>query len=664
MAESKLTSFQRLSIALGGENNSITSPGATYNVSQYNIGNADANRILYRTTDKEDYETKRLELSQEKYLASAWVRTINDVSLSNWNNISDILMMFRDADLMDTFPEIGAALTLVSEEATTLNNEGKMLNIYSSSDRIKSILEDLFVNRLDVHMTGPMIIRSMCKYGNHYNLLNIDKDKGVKGWSSLPVYEMERRENGLSVNGSSNIDPNTIKPTIFVRTGKNSAACEFEEWQIAHFRLLTDAQYLPYGVSYLNSGRRHFRMLALMEDMMLLYRLERSIERRVFKIFVGDIDDADVKAYVEQVANRFKRTPIIDPQTGQLDLRKNILAASDDYFIPVRDASASNPIETLGSAQNLTAMDDIKFVQNKLFTALRIPKTFLNFEEEKGDGKNLALMDVRFARTVNRIQQAFISELTRIATIHLYLLGFQDDLTNFSITMNNASSQAESLELENLQKKAAIIRDLVSDPGNGVPIMSMRRALKTVMHWSDNDVKDNLCELRLEAALRTELEKTDQIIKRTGIFDEVDREYGEPDAEYQEVQPGEDGEGPGGGGAPGGGGGGGFGAGLADLSGDEGTGDIEGETGEMNPSDLENPEEGGEETAPEGPEGPAPEPAPKQEALTRQLDKALGTKKRVVNEEGPKRPQLTDNALKINEAFTQMLGNIDKYTSL
>ena len=156
-------------------------------------------------------------------------------------------------------------------------------------------------------------------------------------------------------------------------------------------------------------------MLSLMEDMMLIYRLERSVERRVYKIFVGAIDDADVGAYVEQIANEFKRTPIIDPMTGQLDLRKNILGIDQDLFIPVRDQNAATPIDTLSAGQNMTALDYIKFVQNKVLTALRIPKSFLNFEETAGDGKNLALMDIRFTRTVNRIQQAFLMELTKVA---------------------------------------------------------------------------------------------------------------------------------------------------------------------------------------------------------------------------------------------------------
>jgi hypothetical protein len=333
-------------------------------------------------------------------------------------------------------------------------------------------------------------------------------------------------------------------------------------------------------------------MLSLMEDMMLIYRLERSIERRVYKIFVGAIDDADVPAYVEQIANEFKRTPIVDPITGQIDLRKNILGIDNDIFIPVRDENAPNPIDTLSAGQNLTAMDDIKFVENKVLTALRIPKSFLNFEEGAGDGKNLALMDIRFTRTINRIQQAFLMELTKVATIHLYLLGFEDELTNFTLSMNNPSTQAEQLEIENMQKKIDAVRDAVSDPGNGLPVMSQTRALKQIMKWSEKEIKENLEEIRLEKGIAAELEKTTQIIKKTGIFDNVDRIYGEPGAEYADDQQGQGGmgdDGMGGGGAPPMGGGGpdlggeldGLGAPGADDS-----GDIAGQEGSMPTGDM------------------------------------------------------------------------------
>ena len=245
-------------------------------------------------------------------------------------------------------------------------------------------------------------------------------------------------------------------------------------------------------------------------------------------------------------------------------------------------------------------MDDIKFVQDKVCTALRIPKTFLNFDEAQGDGKNLALEDIRFTRTINRIQQAFLMELTKVASIHLYLLGFTDDLTNFNLTMNNPSTQAEQLEIDNIQKKISAARDAISDPGNGIPVMSQTRALKQIMGWSEKEIKDNLEEIRLEKGISAELEKTSQIIKRTGLFDTVDRMYGEPGAEYQDdmQQQGNPMEG---GGAPMGGGGpiGGddFGSGLDDLGmpgGDE-EGDISGLEGSEPTSEMggEPSQEGG-----------------------------------------------------------------------
>ena len=494
---------------------------------------------------------------------------------------------------MDNFPEIGAALDIYADESCVANDNGQIVKVYSESNRIKSIIEDLLVNRLDITIIGPMIIRSMCKYGNEYMLLNISGTEGVVGWKQLPVAEMERNENGINnpysfysanVNGNDNKDK--TEEISFNWLGQ-SEMIQFRNWQVAHFRLITDSIFLPYGTSVLNKARRHWRILSMMEDMMLIYRLERSIERRVYKIYVGAIDDQDVPAYIEQIANNFKRTPIIDPQTGQVDLRKNIMSVDQDIFIPVRDPGAPNPIDTLQAAQNLTAIDDIKYIQLKVLAGLRIPKSFLNFENEVGNGNNLSLLDVRFARVINRIQQAFLMELTKVVTIHLYLMGFRDDLTNFTLTMNNPSTQAEQLEIENLEKKITAVRDAVSDPGNGIPIMSVSRACKDILKWSENDIKDNLEEIRLEKALAAELEKTAQIIKRTGVFDSVDKTYGEPNAQYMEDQQGGMPEGADGG--AGGMGGGSFGGGLEDMGGpgdEANSGVLNGEEGNMSPQEA------------------------------------------------------------------------------
>lgn len=667
MASKVYTVFQNLDKAISGnwDSNNQKNHNNTYDLSSYK------NDVIYKTKDKEDYARTKLELQQNRYLNNRWVKANTDLSVQAFAGLNNVKLMYRDADLMDSFPEIGAALDIISEECSVLSSKGQIVNVYSKSDRIKSVLEELFTNRLDLQITAPMIIRAMCKYGNQFMLLNIDNKLGITGWRQLPVFNVERLENGVenqfAINGSHfNADNKNDMSTKFVWQDENNTQVPFRNWQIGHFRLFTDSLYLPYGVSYLNKARRHWRMLSLMEDMMLIYRLERSIERRVYKIFVGAIDDADVKAYVEDIANNFKRTPIIDPLTGQVDLRKNLLSVDQDIFIPVRDPNAPTPIDTLSAAQNLTAMDDIKFVQNKVLTALRIPKSFLNFEETTGDGKNLALMDIRFTRTVNRIQQAFLMELTKIASIHLYILGFTDELTNFSLSMNNPSTQAEQLEIDNIQKKITAIRDAVSDPGNGIPIMSQTRALKEIMKWSDKDIQNNFEEIRLEKAISAELEKTSQIIKKTGIFDTVDRIYGEPGAEYQENQEPQGEEGM----PPAGGGGGGF------AGGDLGGGDMD--MGDENAdADIDNLGNIGDDESTDinGTEGEIPisdnqQAAPKTESRKRKKTKKLINENKLDkfflerfnkrNETVVERVDVLDKTLLINDEFNGMINSLNE----
>ena len=565
----------------------------------YNVQRANPDDIIVKTKDKDEYDTAALQARQQHLLARQWKRAQYDVTNRSLASLNEIKLMYREADLLDLFPEIGTALDIVTEECNYIGDSGCVINITSGSERVKAILQDLFVNRLSINVMLPMICRCMCKYGNDFLLLNIDDKNGVTGWKELPVYEIERYENGMenpyasAYTQLSNVNPYMQNSTKFVWVGTNEYI-PYQDWQIAHFRLLYNSIFLPYGCSFLQKARRHFRLLSMMEDSMLVYRLERSVERRVFKINVGAIDEQDVPAYVQQIANEFKRTPIIDPMTGQIDLRKNILANTEDFFIPVRSADDPNPIETLPAAQNLNAIDDIKFIQNKVFTALRVPKSFLNFEEAQGDGKNLSLMDVRFSKTVNRIQQALIMELNKVAIVHLILLGLTDELTNFTITMNNSSSQAEMLEIENLAKKITTAKDAITDGGNGIPLMSVTRAWKTILKWSDKEIADKQEELRLENALAEKKKKTFQIIKRTGIFDPVDNVYGEAGAEYSDTPE----EGADDGGVMGGGGGSAgaaIGGGDVDF-GEEDVGGEEmdnGQEGEMNIENAANEDNGG-----------------------------------------------------------------------
>jgi hypothetical protein len=348
----------------------------------------------------------------------------------------------------------------------------------------------------------------------------------------------------------------------------------------------------------------------------------------------------------------------------------------NDIFIPVRDPNAPNPIDTLSAGQNLTAMDDIKFVQKKVCAGMRMPMSFLNFEDSQGKENNLALQDVRFTRTVNRIQQAFLMELTKVASIHLYLLGFKDELTNFTLTMNNPSTQAEQLQVENIAKKIGACRDAVSDPGNGIPVMSQMRALKQIMHWSDDEIKENLEEIRLEKAIAMELNNTAQIIQRTGVFDNVDRIYGEPGAQYQQAAGGEQGGEPGGGGGGGFGGGMDFGGGLEDIG---APGGPEGELGGMEGTEPTADMGGGPEPPMGGNEGGAPAPpasGPNEGLLSRRGKPLLTENKTTVmdnlfkkyiskletrkNESLNERVAIYDKALKINEEFNTMISDLDE----
>lgn len=327
----------------------------------------------------------------------------------------------------------------------------------------------------------------------------------------------------------------------------------------------------------------------MMEDAMLIWRLDKAIERRVFKIYVGAIDDADVPAYVNEIANNFKRTQIIDPMTGQIDLRKNFLDVSSDYFIPVRREDAPNPIETLQGANSQVQMEDIEYMQNKMFAAMRVPKSFLNFQEAQGKGQNLSFLDIRFSRMINRIQQFLLMELNKIAMIHLYLMGLSDEFGNFNVTLNNPSSQIEAQELDDLQKRLTAMQTALADPGTGIPMMSIHMALKKIMKMSDAEIRDMFNEIRLEKAMAAELQATANIIKHTGMFDITDRIYGDYEAMHNPQQnqtQGTDDEG-----ALGGGGGGAM-LGGGDLGddmdngldigepGSEETGDLGGETGE------------------------------------------------------------------------------------
>ena len=508
-----LTVWQRLSKTFGP----YSLLGQDYPTYQY-----DKTELL-KTTSKQQYEKEKLQAQQTYYLANQWTKIENNLYTQATYYEPTRLASFYDFESMEYTPEISAALDIYGEESTTVNQDGQMVQIYSDSQRIKSILTDLFNNALDINTNLTMWTRNTCKYGDNFVYLKLDPEKGVVGCMQLPNIEIERLEMGMaSKTYNTEADPKNTG----LRFKWKARDMEFNSWEIAHFRLLGDDRKLPYGTSMLEKARRIWKQLILAEDAMLIYRTSRAPERRIFKVFVGNMDDQDVEAYVNRVANKFKRQQVVDHKTGNVDMRFNQMAVDQDYFVPVRDPAQASPIETLAGAQNLAEIADIEYIQKKLLTALRVPKAFLGFEEPVGDGKNLSLMDIRFARTINRIQKSMLAEMNKIAIIHLFLLGFEDELSNFTLGLNNPSRQADLLAIDVWKEKIILYKDAVTAI-EGIAPVSVSWAKKHVLGFSDEEIKLDLQQQRIEKAVAAELTNTPTIIVHTGIFDNVDKLYGQ-----------------------------------------------------------------------------------------------------------------------------------------
>jgi hypothetical protein len=510
--QKELTIWQRLSKTFG-PNSLLGMDDPVYKF--------DKKEIL-KTTDKAQYEKEKLEIQQSLFLNDNWKKIENNLYSQAVYYEPNRISAFYDYESMEYTPEISTALDIYAEESTTSNQDGYILQVYSESKRIKSILVDLFNNNLDVNTNLQMWVRNMCKYGDNFVYLKLDPEKGVTSCMQLPNIEIERLERGAETR-STNTTPSTKEKNLrFVWKNKD---LEFNTWEVAHFRLLGDDRKLPYGTSMLEKARRIWKQLVLAEDAMLIYRTSRAPERRVFKVYVGNMDDKDVEAYVQRVANKFKRDQVVDSKTGNVDLRFNQMAVDQDYFIPVRDAQQTMPIETLAGAANLSEIADIEYIQKKLLTALRIPKAYLGFEEPVGDGKNLSLLDIRFARTIHKIQKSVIAELNKIAIIHLFLLGFEDELQNFTLGLTNPSKQADLLMVEVWKEKVLLYKDMVTEIPNSLQPTSATWAKKHIFGFSDEEIKNELQQIRLERAVAAELANTPTIITHTGFFDTVDRLY-------------------------------------------------------------------------------------------------------------------------------------------
>ena len=410
--------------------------------------------------------------------------------------------LFRDYDSMDMDPILSSALDIYADECTARNEQGNVLKIHHEDDNVKQVLENLFYDILNVEFTLWPWVRNLVKYGDFYLQLEMAEGLGIVNVMPMSTYEMSRVE-GFDIQ-----NPQRVK---FVyapyQNPYNSVGMapkkEFENYEIAHFRLNSDSNFLPYGKSMIEGGRRVWKQLMLMEDAMLIHRVMRAPEKRIFKIDVGNIPPNEVDNYMQKIINSSKKVPFVDEKTGEYNLKYNIQNLIEDYYMPVRGNDNGTSIDTLkGLEYNM--IDDLNYLKGKLMASLKIPKAYMGYEEDTNGKATLASMDIRFAKTIERIQRVIISELTKIAIVHLYAQGIEDDrLTNFSLELTLPSKIYEQEQVELYTSKVALIQSMQQ-----TKMFSKEWMYDAVMKMA----KDEQDELTLQV-----LEDTKQAFRLTSI---------------------------------------------------------------------------------------------------------------------------------------------------
>jgi hypothetical protein len=410
--------------------------------------------------------------------------------------------LFRDYDSMDMDPILSSALDVYADECTAKNEQGNILKIHHDDDNVKQILENLFYDILNVEFNLWPWTRNLVKYGDFFLELEIADELGIINVMPLSSYEMSR------VEGFDPENPQRVKfvyapyQNPYMAVGQTTKK-EFENYEIAHFRLNGDSNFLPYGKSMVEGARRVWKQLMLMEDAMLIHRVMRAPEKRIFKVDVGNIPPNEVDNYMQKIINASKKVPFVDEKTGEYNLKYNMMNLIEDYYMPVRGSDNGTSIDTLkGLEYNM--IDDINYLKGKLMAALKIPKAYLGYEEDTNGKATLASMDIRFAKTIERVQRVLISELTKIAIVHLYSQGINDDrLTDFTLELTVPSRIYEQEQVELYTSKVALIQQMQQ-----TKMFSKEWMYESVMKMA----KDEQDEMTLQV-----LEDTKQTFRLTSI---------------------------------------------------------------------------------------------------------------------------------------------------
>jgi hypothetical protein len=367
-----------------------------------------------------------------------------------YNYYSSKLELFSDYEAMDLDSIIASALDIYSDECTLKDEEGHLLRITSEDENIKKILHNLFYDVLNIEFNLWPWIRNMCKYGDFYLKLDIQENIGVVNVVPLSAYEVQREEG---------FNPDNPYEVRFLYEGPDGRLY-LENYEVAHFRLLSDSNFLPYGRAMIEPARKVWKQLVLMEDAMLIHRIMRAPERRIFKIDIGNIAPAEVDGYMQQIMNKMKKTPYVDNKTGDYNLKFNLMNMLEDYYLPVRGGQSGTEIDTL-NGMDFGGIDDIEYLRNRMMAALKVPKAFLGYDETTEGKATLAAEDVRFARTIERIQRIVISELTKIAVVHLFSQGYSDeDLVNFNLELTSPSIIYEQEKINLLSEKVSLVSSM------------------------------------------------------------------------------------------------------------------------------------------------------------------------------------------------------------
>jgi hypothetical protein len=359
--------------------------------------------------------------------------------------------VFRDFDAMDNDPIIASALDIYADESTLKNESGDVLVIQSENDRIQALLENLFYDILNIEFNLWPWVRNLCKYGDLFLSMEIAEGQGIINVTPQTVYGVERIERTDPTN------PRAVKFKVELDPDLKS---EYDNYEMAHFRLLSDTNWLPYGKSMIENGRRLWKQLSLMEDAMLIHRIMRAPEKRIFSIDIGNIAPNEVDNYMQRIINKMKKVPFLNKSDGDYNLKYNMQNLTEDFYLPVRGRDSGTNIENL-SGLEYSAIEDIDYLKNKMFAALKVPRAYLGYEENVNGKATLAAEDVRFARTIERIQRTVVSELTKMAIIHLYSNGITDEnMANFSLQLVNPSTIYEQEKVNLWSEKIRLASDI------------------------------------------------------------------------------------------------------------------------------------------------------------------------------------------------------------